>query len=192
MKDKEQASLWISENQTLMKLLEITRDLKLNDGWVAAGTIRNFLWNQLFERADQGPETDIDVVYFDRTTSYEEALEIEAKLNQDYPDFDWEVRNQAFMHRHNFADAAPYLSTADAISKYPERCTAVALRLAPDDRLEWLAPYGLTDIFTGIVRPTPPFLANQATLEVYQRRQQKKHWQDKWPQLKIQKIAILD
>ena len=41
---------------------------------------------------------------------------------------------------------APIPALRDAMSKYPERCTAVGLRLHEDSALELFTPYGLEDI----------------------------------------------
>ena len=69
------------------------------------------------------------------------------------------------------------------MSKYPERCTAVGLRLQADATLELFAPYGLEDILDFQVRPTPHFLENQDRMQLYQKRLSKKNWQEKWENL---------
>ena len=43
------------------------------------------------------------------------------------------------MHQHNFAEEPPYTSTFDALTKFPERCTAVAARMN-QGKLELMAP----------------------------------------------------
>ena len=54
------------------------------------------------------------------------------------------------------------------MSKYPERCTAVGLRLNEESALELFTPYGLEDILNFQVRPTPHFLENQDRMVLYQ------------------------
>lgn len=49
-----------------------------------------------------------------------------------YPSYQWEVKNQVFMHGHS-PHTAPYQNARGAISKYPERCTAIAARLKDGD-----------------------------------------------------------
>ena len=34
-------------NPDMMAILTIIRDLELNDSWLAAGSVRNFIWNLL-------------------------------------------------------------------------------------------------------------------------------------------------
>ena len=69
------------------------------------------------------------------------------------------------------------------MSKYPERCTAVGLRLHADATLELFAPYGLEDILNFQVCPTPHFLENQDRMKLYQKRLSKKNWREKWKNL---------
>ncbi|MGT2683480.1 nucleotidyltransferase family protein [Streptococcus porci] len=173
----------ISQNKDMMFVLRKIAELDLNDSWLAAGAVRNFIWNTLSGRSAFDRETDMDVVFFDRKKSYQETLAIEQKLLTDYPDYCWEVRNQVHMHQHS-PNTKPYISSCDAISKYPERCTAVAVRLV-NNHLELFAPYGLDDILTFTVKPTPHFMANPNRFEVYKKRMAKKTWAQSWPQLQI-------
>ena len=80
---------------------------------------------------------------------------------------------------------APYRSACDAVSKYPEQCTALAVRLRKDDQLELFLPYGTKDIEDFIVQPTPHFLISPERLAVYTERMKKKDWQSKWPPLEV-------
>ena len=77
---------------------------------------------------------------FDPEVTYEKTQVIQKKLQASYPNYQWEVKNQVFMHQHS-PHTAPYQSARDAVSKYPERCTAIAARLQ-DGELE-LLPYGM-------------------------------------------------
>ncbi len=89
------------------------------------------------------------------------------------------------MHQHNFAEEPPYTSTFDALTKFPERCTAVAARMN-QGKLELMAPFGWQDICSFRVRPTPHFAQNEQYLAVYRQRQAMKQWQKIWPQLSIE------
>ena len=46
------------------------------------------------------------------------------------------------MHGHS-PHTLPYTSSRDAISKYPERCTAIGARLDEEGQLEVFLPYTL-------------------------------------------------
>ena len=172
----------IQLNTDLMKILIIIRNLGLKDSWLAAGSIRNFIWNLLSDKSPFDRETDVDVIFFDPDISYEETVSLEKKLREDFPQYQWELKNQVYMHQHS-PHTVPYTSSRDAMSKYPERCTAVGLRLNEDSTLELFAPYGLEDILNFQVHPTPHFLENEDRMTLYQTRLSKKNWQEKWKNL---------
>ena len=76
-------------------------------------------------------ETDIDLIFLIKPClSYEETLEIERQLRQVFSRVSPGGQNQVYMHHHyNLFDTQPYSSSKDAMSKYPERCTAIGVRL---------------------------------------------------------------
>ena len=182
LKNKSEILDSFRENPDMMAILTIIRDLELNDSWLAAGSIRNFIWNLLSDKPAFDRETDVDVIFFDPEVSYEETLAIENKLREDFPEYQWELKNQAYMHQHS-PHTEPYVNSCDAMSKYPERCTAIGLRLHADATLELFAPYGLEDILNFQVSPTPHFLENDDRMKLYQQRLSKKNWQVKWKNL---------
>jgi len=168
----------------MMAVLAIIRDLDLADAWLAAGAGRKFFLNQLSGRPGFDARTDMDLVFYDPVISYEETQQIEQELKKTYPQHAWEVKNQVYMHQHS-PGTAPYHSACDAVSKYPEQCTALAVCLRNDGQLELFLPYGTRDIEDFIVQPTPHFLASPERLAVYRERMRKKDWKRKWPALQI-------
>uniref|UniRef100_UPI003F69058B nucleotidyltransferase family protein n=1 Tax=Streptococcus pluranimalium TaxID=82348 RepID=UPI003F69058B len=182
MTEKEFLAL-IQKDQQLMMILKVIADLGLKDSWLAAGAVRNYIWNSLSGRQGFDRATDLDVVFYDTTVSYQETLGIEKHLKEMYPDYPWELKNQVFMHVHN-PDTAGYESARDAISKYPETATAVALRLI-DDELELFVPYGLDVISRFEIHPTPHFKASDKRMAVYNERMARKNWSKKWAQIKF-------
>ncbi len=75
-------------DKNILVILDIMDRLNLSDCWLCAGTIRNFIWNQYsFDE-----ETDVDLVFFDENISYEETMEIESNLYQNYPAYQWELK----------------------------------------------------------------------------------------------------
>lgn len=154
------------------------------DAWIAAGTVRNAIWNLLSGRPAFDRDTDVDLVFFDKLCSREQVRYIQNQLQETYPVYQWEVKNQAHMHHHS-PNTLPYRSTCDAISKYPEICTTIAMRWKGEE-LELFTPYGLEDIVDFVVRPTPHFQSDQKRLELYRRRIGTKNWKMKWPQLRFE------
>jgi hypothetical protein len=49
MSFEEQLKLYIQENEQLLKDLKLIKDMKLPDCYIAAGYIRNYVWDQLQE-----------------------------------------------------------------------------------------------------------------------------------------------
>lgn len=178
---KNDLKLLLRENKELMEILGIVQELSLKDSWVAAGAVRNVIWNALSGKAGFDWDSDVDLVFFDPNMTYEDTLKIEEELNKRYPIYQWQVRNQVHMHRHN-PKTAPYLSACDAISKYPETFTSIALRLQGDE-LVLFAPYGIEAILTFECHPTPYFLENPERMAIYRKRFSQKNWRQKWPYL---------
>ena len=174
-----------SSDRDMMTILQIIYDLQLKNSWLCAGSVRNFIWNILSDKPGFDTETDVDVIFFDPDVSYEETLNIENRLKREFPHYHWEVKNQVYMHIHS-PNTQPYTSSQDAMSKYPERCTTVGLRLLDNRQLELFAPYGLDDILHFRVQPTPHFLEDADRRQLYNMRMQKKDWQKKWNNLQIE------
>ena len=168
----------------IIEILVIIRSLALSDSWLAAGSIRNLIWNLLSDKPLFDNDTDVDVIFFDQAMSYEETQALAEQLKRNYPNYDWELKNQAHMHLHN-PNTLPYLNSSDAIARFPETCTAIGAFLTDMDQLTIVAPYGLADIVSFIVRPTPYFTETPDKLAIYRARLTKKNWQEKWPNLKI-------
>lgn len=61
----------IAVDKDMMTILTIIASLPLRDAWLAAGAIRNFIWNQLAYGIGFDADTDIDVVFFDPSLPYE-------------------------------------------------------------------------------------------------------------------------
>ena len=181
MKDQEILER-LGQDQDIRAILEIIRSPQLKDSWLAAGSVRNFIWNILSGKPGFDAETDVDVIFFDPTVSYEKTLQLEMELRKAFPAYSWELKNQVYMHQHS-PHTPPYVNSCDAMSKYPERCTAIGLRLYADVTVELFAPYGLEDILNFQVSPTPHFLENEDRMKLYQKRLSKKNWQEKWENL---------
>ncbi|PZO95730.1 nucleotidyltransferase family protein [Streptococcus halichoeri] len=173
----------ISENAELMALLSLIKSFGLKDCWLCAGTLRNYVWNQL-SGIDKTFTSDLDVIFFDTQMSYEATLELEKRIKQAYPAYDWEIKNEYYMNGHS-PNSQPYVSSKDAISKFPEKCTAIAARLDENDHLELFLPYGEEEIVNFLVRPTPYFLEDDLRYAVYLERVKKKHWDRTWAHVRV-------
>lgn len=121
-------ALFLKDDE-LIGILKRIAALKLKDSWLAAGTLRHYIWNVLSGKPGLSDASDIDVVFFDPEVTYEKTQVIPKRLQASYPNYQWEVKNQVLMHQHS-PHTAPYQSAKDAVSKYPERCTAIAETIA--------------------------------------------------------------
>jgi len=166
--------------ENLMRDLKLVSELNLPNWYIAAGYVRNHIWDHLHGYSARTPLNDIDVIFYDKdkiSESYEESLE--AWLNQKTNLSIWSVKNQARMHIKN--NDEPYTSITDAISRWPETVTAVGITLE-EDTVKVVAPYGVEDIFDLKVRRSPLFKDK----EYYHRRIMNKNWKEIWPKIKIE------
>src|SRR5215470_2866884 len=118
----------------------IVAALGIEDCWVAAGLIRNAIWDHLHGRAAGAcsSQTDVDVVYCDHGDArLDRDLLIEKCLLEQFPHIPWSVHNQARMHDRN--GDPPYRRTEDAIRCWPKTATAIAARIL-NDRIEVISP----------------------------------------------------
>ncbi len=165
----------LTSRPELVEVLASVSELRLPDAWVGAGLIRNAVWDAVSGADAPQPPSDIDVVYFDSCdVARERDHAVEAAPLAAHPGPRWSVKNQARMHER--AVDPPYGSTADAIGRWPETCTAIAARLA-EGRAEVLAPWGMADLLGLIVRSTPVF---ERRLEIFDARVREKAWTKRW------------
>ena len=80
MKNNQEILEAFRKNPDMMAIMTIIRDLGLKDSWLAAGSVRNFMWNLLSDKSPFDCETDVDVIFFDPDISYEETLYLEEKV----------------------------------------------------------------------------------------------------------------
>jgi hypothetical protein len=128
----------------------------LPDCWIGAGFVRNAVWDHRHGRPPRPPRGDIDVLWFGpEAAGSRDDRRLEDDLRAREPALDWSVKNQARMHLRN--GDPPYASVGDAMRCWPETATAVAVRHSGGDACEILAPFGLSDLFDLLLRPTPRF-----------------------------------
>ena len=167
-----ESDVWMTD------VLKTLRDLDLNDCWIGAGFIRNKVWDKKHGK-ERTELNDIDVIHFDKSNSIKEYdLLIETKLRSIHPNVNWSVKNQSRMHLRN--GHKQYADCNEAISFWPETATSIAVRLNLKNQIEYIAPYGLEDLFNLLVIPTPKF-----DLTIYNTRIEQKRWKEKWNKLEI-------
>ena len=164
-----------------MRILGIVRELGLPDCWVAAGFVRNAIWNALHGRPVVQDYDDVDVIWFDGQADLGAPETIEAMLRRVDPSVRWSVKNQAQMHSRN-ADP-PYASSADAMCHWVETTAAIAVRLDSSGAVVFSAPLGTEDLFAMVIRPGPRFMSEKHG--IFLERVREKCWFERWPLLRL-------
>lgn len=153
--------------------------LALHDCYIAAGFVRNLVWDHIHHKHCPTPLNDIDVIYFDPTNIQPQVdLKYEMQLKSMMPALNWQVRNQARMHKYN--GDSPYQNCIDAMSFWPEKETAVGVGV--DDSGHWncIGPFGFETLFEGKISYNA-----KRELAVFEQRLQAKQWQVTWPELVV-------
>ncbi|MEE4201108.1 nucleotidyltransferase family protein [Erythrobacter sp.] len=162
------------------RLLAIVAQLSLPDCWIAAGFVRNAVWDARHDRPPQPFSDDVDVIWFNAANCDEKVdRDIEKELRAVDPAVRWSVKNQARMHQRN--GDRPYSSAVDAMRFWPETATAVAARRVGDDECIIASSFGLDDLFTLTVRPAGRFRDEKRA--IYEARIRSKRWFERWPRL---------
>jgi hypothetical protein len=144
----------------LMQLLASIRGVRLAQWRLVAGCLYQTVWNVLTGRKRGTGIKDYDLIYFDDSDFSWEAedrvIRVVAAATRGCVG-PVEVRNQARVHlwfEARFGTAYPRLYSADeAIRRYASIVHAIGVRLEYDDRLDVVAPFGLDDLFSMVIRP---------------------------------------
>ena len=164
--------------------------------YLGAGCIAQTVWNALHGFEPTRYIEDYDLVYFHSTDLSEEmegrcirkaqATMADLGVNVD-------VKNEARVHlwykKHFGEPIRPYTSIEDAIASWPTTATSVGVRSQGNGSLRVYAPFGLSDLFSMIVRPNKRqveyFLRrdDSTSREVYVQKAEK--WTKLWPRLSV-------
>ncbi len=168
----------IKQDPVRVKALECVSKLGLPQCYIAAGFVRNLVWDALHGFDVTTPLNDADVIYFAPDENDPKAyLQYESQLKQLMPEINWQVRNQALMHTRN--SDLPYTSSLDAMSYWPEQETAVAIRQVAPDNYECIAAFGYETLFSYYVTHNP-----KRSLKTFENRVNSKDWLVRWSSLR--------
>lgn len=170
---------WVRNDSGRMEALTVAAAQKLPDWCLAAGFVRNLVWDKLHDFSLSTDLNDIDLIYFDQedvSVSRDQAIEGRLRDDSQLP---WSVKNQARMHDRNMDD--PYTSTEDAMSFWVEVETAVGASLADDGEIILVTPFGVKPLFhhTITLNPKRPKRAE------FEARISSKRWLQTWPRLVV-------
>jgi hypothetical protein len=160
-----------------MAVLQQVAKLGLPDCFVAAGFVRNKVWDTLYGTTTR--LNDIDVVFFDSDDEQNKKESLaQNTLDRLDPEIKWQVKNQAFMHSRNHDPE--YSNTADAMCYWPEKETAIGVRLAKNGQIEICPPFGVQSLLEGQLSHNP-----KRSIEVFKQRLEEKQWLLIWPKLQV-------
>ncbi|GIU24799.1 nucleotidyltransferase family protein [Shewanella schlegeliana] len=176
---------WLLEDEYRLQALLAAQQLNLNDWMLAAGFVRNLVWDKL--HGLQTPLNDIDLIYFDSSDlSVDRDVAIEAELNRIAPIYPWSVKNQARMHLRNQHQG--YISSLDAMSYWPEKQTAVGVssvlavkstRSIGSSSLILHSPFDLACLFDLTLQRNP-----KVKCALFEQRVKSKRWLQTYPKLR--------
>jgi len=173
----------IKQDALRVKALDCINKLNLPHCDLGAGFVRNLVWDHLHQKPNPTPLNDMDVIYYDAAETDETLyLKYETQLNALLPDVNWQVRNQTKMHIRNGDE--PYHDIVDAMSYWPEKETAVAIRkidhYASENHYECISAFGFESLFNLQVSYNP-----KRHRDIFETRLQSKQWLTHWPRLKV-------
>jgi hypothetical protein len=175
----------VQGNPAFLSMLRILRDASLPMGHVAGGTLRSMVWDALHGQSRWQVPRDIDVVYFDPDDLSEGAEEVfRSRLLGAAPALPWEVVNQARVHlwaQKKGVAVRPFRSMHEAVASWLERTHCVAMRLTEADQIEIIAPLGLEDLLSVVVRRNP----SRSDVDTYRHRCEIKHYEERWPTVTV-------
>ncbi|MDR5887340.1 nucleotidyltransferase family protein [Vreelandella janggokensis] len=170
---------WLTNDSARMEALKIAAGQRLPGWCLAAGFVRNLVWDKLHGFETKTALNDIDLIYFnpeDISDSRDHRIEQNLREVSTFP---WSVKNQARMHETNMD--CLYTSTADAMSYWVEVETAVGAALDDGEDVILVAPFGIKPLFDYTItlnpkRPKP----TDFSARIFGKR-----WLQAWPRLVV-------
>ena len=160
-----------------MEVLQVVASLAIPDCWLAAGFVRNLVWDDLHHKKTD--LNDVDVLYYSQSDVHGQlADDATRRLQALLPKVNWQVKNQALMHKK--LQHSQYLSTADAMTFWPEQETAIAVKIDEKGCFCILAPFGLSSLFELRITLNP-----KGNEQVFWQRIAQKSWLSIWPKLVV-------
>ncbi len=149
----------ILADSPISTVLPAITQLNLANWWLAGGAVRNTVWHSVFGKDCQLFIKDFDIAFFDATGERSQEIAAKAALTEQFPNYLFDVKNQASFGRWR-PGRRTYTSTEDGIRDWLHTATAVGVRLDVQSQWQFFTPYGLDDLFTGIIRTTPAHTNN--------------------------------
>lgn len=134
-------------------------ELELDDCWLVAGCLFGPVWDARSGDRPGSNTRDYDIFYWDADTSWEAENAVIGRADRLFADLGVviEVRNQArvpLWFEQHFGTAYPCSTgSAENIGRFIVTCTCLGLRPDGHGAFDLCAPFGLDDLFAGVLRP---------------------------------------
>jgi hypothetical protein len=154
--------------------------------YIAAGAVAQTVWNNIYGNDSEYGIGDLDLIYFnndDLSESSEKQIYNDISNELKHLQIKIDIKNQARVHlwyTSKFGyDISPVMSIEDGIDRFPTTATSIGINYNDFDKLYIYSPYGLDDLFSGVVRANK----KQITEKIYYAKVN--DWLKKWPKLQI-------
>ncbi|EKJ68322.1 hypothetical protein HYE68_007059 [Fusarium pseudograminearum] len=176
----------VKHNKTLITVLSRAAEMKLPNWYLAAGALTQTVWNVMTNRDPEQGIDDYDLIYFDASDLSWEAEDVVIQkgkeLFKDIP-VEVEIRNQARVHlwyEKKFGRPCPqHHSSEAAMTAWGTNTALIGVSLREDGEWDIFAPWGLSDMFTLVVRPNQQIMTEETYIKKTQR------WIKLWPEITI-------
>lgn len=172
-------------NPVIKELLDNLKLPNFHPWYIGAGCVNQTVWNYLTDRDITYSIGDYDVVYWDDDYTREKEVSLENSLLKQFKHLGMkkiDLTNQAGVHKwfhKKFGKKIDqYLCLEHAISTWPATVTCVGVT-KKDKKVSVFAPYGLSDIFSMVLRQNRPHAVDRVRKIKFEK------WKSKWPELTI-------
>ncbi len=183
--DREKLVCIVRQSEWFMRALRAVRSQGLPSWCIGAGAVRNLVWDYLHGHEVPSSLADVDVAYFDALADACQDAVLQTSLCRLEPTIPWEVTNQALVHtwfESYFGHGVqPLRSLHDAVATWPEYATSVGVTLDAQDHIDIIAPHGLEDLFSMVIRRNP----TRVSVDTYRTRVQQKQYGRRWPRVQV-------
>ena len=170
------------ENDVLMRILDVTEAFE-HRVWIGAGVVFQNVWNAMYGLEQNTYIKDIDMLFFDPSSmdgaSERSLLELLSDVDVG---LELDAVNVARIHTWYERDFGipiePYASVAHSVATWPTIASCLAMSLHSSS-LDWIAPYGVHDVFAGIIRP------NKVMIPEHVFDAKASRWSKQWPELRV-------
>ncbi|MCO4782192.1 MAG: nucleotidyltransferase family protein [Candidatus Cloacimonetes bacterium] len=145
------------QSPLFQKLFDRWTQLPVANCYIAGGVVTQTVWNHLSSRSFDYGINDVDIIYYDKSLSTDQEVGYQDTFSEIYKDlaFQIDLQNEASVHtwyEQKFGyNIASYCTVDEAIQTWLPAFSVAIQRSKSSYVVK--APFGLSDMFSMIVRP---------------------------------------